>query len=152
MSFGSCGSLSLRMSITKLDPYLHFNGNAAKAIRHYENALGAKTEHVMRFSDVAEMNPAPEHKDLIMHALLRLGGGTLMISDSMPSAPMPTESNIHVCLNFDDLEDMTEKFEALAKDGSVTYPIHDTFWGAKFGMLIDAFGVRWMFNCDSKKS
>lgn len=23
----------------------------------------------------------------------------------------------------------------------------DMFWGAKFGALTDAYGVRWMFNC-----
>ena len=28
----------------------------------------------------------------------------------------------------------------------------DTFWGAKFGMLTDAFGVRWMFNCETRKN
>jgi len=22
------------------------------------------------------------------------------------------------------------------------------FWGATFGMLTDAYGVRWMFNCN----
>jgi len=25
------------------------------------------------------------------------------------------------------------------------------FWGARFGMLTDAFGVNWMFNCTTKK-
>ncbi len=25
-------------------------------------------------------------------------------------------------------------------------PIQDMFWGAKFGQLTGAFGVRWMFN------
>ena len=30
--------------------------------------------------------------------------------------------------------------------------IHDAFWGAKFGMLTDAFGVRWMFNCQGHKA
>jgi len=27
----------------------------------------------------------------------------------------------------------------------------DTFWGARFGTLTDAFGVQWMFNCELKK-
>jgi len=30
-------------------------------------------------------------------------------------------------------------------------PLQDTFWGAKFGMLTDAFGLRWMFNCEAAK-
>jgi PhnB protein len=27
-------------------------------------------------------------------------------------------------------------------------PLQDTFWGARFGMLVDRFGVSWMFNYD----
>ena len=29
--------------------------------------------------------------------------------------------------------------------------LQDAFWGAKFGMLTDAFGVNWMFNCTTRK-
>ena len=51
-----------------------------------------------------------------------------------------------------DAADMTRKFEALAGGGKITLALHDTFWGAKFGMLTDAFGIRWMFNHETKKS
>jgi len=37
-------------------------------------------------------------------------------------------------------------FDALAEGGSLTMPLQDTFWGARFGMLADAFGIRRMFN------
>jgi len=30
--------------------------------------------------------------------------------------------------------------------------LQDTFWGAKFGMLTDALGVQWMFNCENRKN
>ncbi|MGH9888109.1 MAG: VOC family protein [bacterium] len=37
-------------------------------------------------------------------------------------------------------------------DGAtVTMPLADQFWGAKFGMLIDKFGLPWMFNCELPK-
>ena len=39
------------MSIKKLNPYLNFNGTAAKAIKLYETALGAKVENVMPWAD-----------------------------------------------------------------------------------------------------
>jgi PhnB protein len=81
-----------------------------------------------------------------MHARLTIGAGVIMVSDSPPNAPAATESNVHVCLQFNDLADMTAKFEALARGGTVTMPVQDTFWGAKFGQLTDAFGVHWMFN------
>ncbi|HSQ03352.1 MAG TPA: VOC family protein [Burkholderiales bacterium] len=140
------------MAITKLNPYLNFNGTAEKAIKLYESALGATTEGPMRWGDVPGTTVASEHKNRVMHALLHLDGGEIMISDAAPNAPVAQDSNLHVCLHFDDLADMTKKFEALAVGGKVTMPLQDTFWGAKFGMLTDAFGVRWMFNCEIKKA
>jgi PhnB protein len=28
-------------------------------------------------------------------------------------------------------------------------PIQQTFWSARFGMLVDQFGVDWMVNCEA---
>ncbi len=140
------------MAIKQVNPYLIFNGNAAQAIALYELALGAKTENLSRFGDAPGMESQPELKDRVMHSLVRIGPGTIMASDSMPGDPAAVDSNTHVCLDFDDPQDMTTKFDALATGGTITTPIQDTFWGAKFGTLTDAFGIRWMFNCMHQKA
>ena len=75
-----------------------------------------------------------------------------MISDGMPGVPVPTQSNMHVTLDFDDPADMARRFDALSAGGKITMPMQDTFWGAKFGMLTDAYGIQWMFNCELKKT
>jgi PhnB protein len=134
------------MSIQNLNPYLIFNGTAEQAIRLYESALGAKTEGLMRYAEVPGEKTAPEYANKVIHAMLQIGGGIVMVSDAGPGSPVAEESNVHVCLQFDDVAEMTKKFEALAKGGEVTMPLADTFWGAHFGMLTDAYGVRWMFN------
>jgi PhnB protein len=141
------------MPINKLNPYLNYDGNAEQAIKLYETALGAKTEHVMRFGDVAETKASPADSKRIMHALLQLGSGVVMLSDTMPGMPTTAEANgnTQVALHFDDPAEMARRFEALSVGGKVTLPLHDTFWGAKFGMLTDAFGIRWMFNCELKR-
>jgi PhnB protein len=138
------------MSIKQLNPYLMFNGTAEQAIKLYETALGATTEGPMRFGDAPGGDPASAHKDRVIHALLHIGGGAIMVSDSMPDNPVPLEGNVHVCLDFDDAAEMTKKFDALAAGGKVTMPLQDTFWGATFGTLTDAFGIQWMFNCTKK--
>jgi PhnB protein len=38
-------------------------------------------------------------------------------------------------------------FEALAENGAVHMPLQETFWAARFGMLVDRFGTPWMINC-----
>jgi len=39
-------------------------------------------------------------------------------------------------------------FQALAENGKVQMPIQQTFWAARFGMLMDQFGIPWMINCE----
>jgi len=43
---------------------------------------------------------------------------------------------------------MEKPFDALASGGRVTLLLQQTFWSPKFGMLNDAYGVRWMFDSD----
>ena len=142
------------MSITNLNPYINFNGDAEKAIKLYERALGARSENVMRWSELPPGeggNVAPEHKNRIMHALLHVGDFELMVADTPPDQPAQVGNRSHVNLSFDDVSDMQKKFEALSSGGQVTMPIQDAFWGAKFGMLKDQFGVQWMFNCQQEQ-
>ena len=138
------------MAIRQLNPYLNFGGNAAQAIAFYEKALGAKAETVQKFGDVPSMPAAAENKDRVMHALLKVGAGTIMISDGPPGMPIPSDSNVHVTLDFDDAKEMEQRFDALGAGGTITMPMQDTFWGARFGMLKDKFNVSWMFNSDKQ--
>jgi PhnB protein len=139
------------MAIKQLNPYLHFNGTAAKVIKFYESALGAKVESLMPWTDVPGMPAAPGTKDLVMHSKLRIGDGILMISDARPDTPVTIGGHADIALDFDDPTDMARKFEALSTGGKIDMPLQDTFWGAKFGMLTDAHGVSWMFSCETKK-
>ena len=140
------------MAIKKLNPYLNFDGTAEQAIKLYESALGAKTDRIMRWGDVAEMKVEPEHKNRVMHAALFIGEGVIMVSDCQPDQPTTPGDSIQVSLDFDDATDMAKKFDALSAGGKVLMPLQDMFWGAKFGMLKDAYGINWMFNCEHKKS
>ena len=139
------------MPINKLNPYIQLNGTADKAIELYQRAIGATVVHLMRFGDVPDMNAKPEDKDRVMHAVLRIGSDIVMLSDAMPSQPVATGGAVQIVLDYSDVSEMAKAFDILADGGSVTMAPHDTFWGAKFGMLTDRFGVQWMFNCDLKK-
>ena len=50
------------MAIKKLNPYLNFNGTAAKAIKLYEKALDAKTENVMPWPSPEGQPPRPRRR------------------------------------------------------------------------------------------
>jgi PhnB protein len=138
------------MPIKSLSPYLNFNGNAGQAIKHYESALGAKADNIMRFGEMAGPDAPQEIKDRVMHCVLRIGPGVLMISDGRPGTQVPPGGNSHVNLDFDNLDEMGKAFQALSAGGEVTMPLADMFWGARWGTLTDAYGIQWMFNCEKK--
>lgn len=141
------------MAIKQINPYLNYNGDAAQAVKFYESALGAKVENLSRFGDMPGSETPAAAKDRVLHAVLRLGnGGVIMLSDIQPGMPHVPGTNQYVCLDFDDAADMAQKFDALAAGGKVSMPLTDTFWGARFGILVDAHGIQWMFNCEVKKS
>jgi len=37
-------------------------------------------------------------------------------------------------------------FAALSAGGKVTMPLEPVFWGGRFGMLTDRFGISWMMS------
>ncbi|UQA60471.1 VOC family protein [Polyangium aurulentum] len=141
------------MPVQKATPYLFFNGTAEKALQHYKQALGAKIEGLMRYGEMPDVETStPEDARRVVHAYVRIGGAELMASDTPAGKTTPAGSKVEVCLDYDDVEEMARHFEALAAGGKVTMGLHDTFWGAKFGALVDAYGIHWMFNCTQKKS
>ncbi len=134
------------MAVCQLNPYIHFNGNAAEAIRHYEKVLGAKVERSMTYGELPGNKPQPENASRILHCELRLGACTLMVSDAPAEHAGVVGSNVEVNLGYDDEVEMRRAFEGLAKEGKTVVALHDAFWGGKFGMLVDRYGIHWMFN------
>lgn len=69
----------------KMEPYLHFNGQAEEALGFYERALGAKVEMKMRFSESPDPHPDGRlpagFENKIMHASLLIGDARVMLSD-----------------------------------------------------------------------
>lgn len=135
------------MSIKQLNPYVHLNGTAAQAIQRYERVLGATVEHITHYREVPGLAANPAHADRVIHAALRIGPSALMVSDSPIEVPPANGAQVSVALDLDDPADAVARFDALAADGGkVVMPLHDTFYGARMGVLVDAFGVQWMFN------
>ena len=129
-------------------PYLNFNGNAAEALAFYSNALKGEVVFQQPFGDMA---PDPSFKEKIMHASFEAGDLKFMVSDCPPGVSVISGDQVSLSLNFSDLESIEKTFAALSEGGIITMPIQDTFWGARFAMTKDKFGVHWMFNYDYEK-
>ena len=133
-----------------LNPYIMFSGQAEEALNFYAEVLDGKIQHISRYGE-APMEVPDNYKDKIMHASMTIEGNHLMLSDSFPGNEVTSGNNVHLSLDFNDTGKLDSVFARLAEGGNVTMPVDNTFWGARFGMLTDKFGINWMFNCELKK-
>ena len=130
-----------------LEPHISFNGNCEAAFRFYERSLNAKIATMLTWgnSPMAAEVP-PEWHDKICHATLTLGEDALSGVD-IPSAQYQRPASFQLVLGIDEPLEAERVFQALADNGTVTMPLRETFWAARYGSLTDQFGVPWEINC-----
>jgi PhnB protein len=144
--------------MAKVSIYLNFPRTTEAAFNFYKSVFGTEfSAPIGRFRDMPPQPGQPSlpaaDLDLVMHvALPILGGFELMGTDAPESMGFKVSmgNNMYINLQPDSRTETKRLFDALAAGGKVEMPLQDMFWGAYYGSLTDKFGVRWMFNCESK--
>lgn len=133
--------------MTRLLPYVFFEGRAEEAAEFYGQALGAKVQMLMRYADSPD--PVPEgmvpkgSERKVMHMELRIGDATLLGSDGNCSG-RPQFQGFSLTYGVPTEADAERVFARLSDGGEVRMPLGKTFFAPKFGMVADRFGVGWM--------
>jgi uncharacterized glyoxalase superfamily protein PhnB len=109
---------------------------ATEAMAFYEKAFGA--EEVMRM-------PGPDGKSTL-HAELRIGDSTIMISDENPQYGLKSPKTLggytmSLHLYVDNVDALFR--QAVGAGCTVMFPVADMFWGDRFGKVMDPFGHVW---------
>lgn len=134
----------------KLTPYIHYAGNAEEAINFYAEVLKGNVIAISRYGD-SPMSVDEDYKQKIIHGRLQFGDNVIMISDVFKGQTVQTDGNIQLSIEITEEGQIDEVFSKMAEGGTVTMELQNQFWGARFGMLKDKFGVSWMFNYEMKK-
>ena len=113
-------------------PYLMLDG-AAAAVEFYKRALGAE--------EVGQRATMEDGR--IMNARIDVNGGSIMLMDPMPEhghpAVAPQAFNLHL-----HVQGVDRWFErAVAAGCVVVLPLDLQFWGDRYGMVKDPYGVTW---------
>ena len=127
-----------------IEPYLFFEGRCDEAVEFYRTALGAEVLMLMRYGespDPAACRPGTENR--VMHASLRIGGSTVMVSDGRCSGQAGFQG-FSLSITVPDEAETGRLFSALAEGGQVVMQLAKTFYSPCFGMVTDRFGVLWM--------
>ncbi|MEJ2509602.1 MAG: VOC family protein [Gammaproteobacteria bacterium] len=108
---------------------------AAQAIEFYTRAFGA-----------VELSRLPDPQGRLLHASLRIGDSTVMLTDEFPEwgslGPKSLEGTpVTIHLYVDDADAFLER--AVEAGAKVTMPLEDMFWGDRYGVLEDPFGHKW---------
>jgi len=132
-----------------VSPYITFKGNCRQAIEFYKSALSVEVMFVQTVGESPMSNMGPAEN--IMHASVKVGDSTIMMSDDPRPEAVAVQGNISLAIGLNDPEQAKTLFGNLAKDGSVIMPLGKTYWAEAFGMVTDKFGIKWMVNCEAPK-
>ncbi|MCT9143167.1 VOC family protein [Streptomyces violaceus] len=136
--------------VTRLNPYLTFNGEARQAMEFYKEVFGGNLT-LNSYGDFGQAD-AP-NADKIMHGMLETTSGfTLMGADNPPGMESAPGNPFSVSLSGDDDAELRGYWEKLSENGSVSVPLEKQMWGDEFGMCTDRFGTPWMVNIGGSES
>ena len=132
---------------------LNFYGRTEEAVQFYGRTIEAETLFLMRFRDCpdrSQLRPGMEEK--IFHATFRIGSTEIMASDCGCENP-PTETifaGFSLALRVETPEKAERFFAALSEGGRIQIPLLETFFAARYGIVIDRFGISWKIMAESK--
>ena len=136
----------------ELITHLGFTGQCKEALAFYEKALGGKITVMMTYGDSPmAAQTAPEAKNNVMHASIKIGDSTLFAADAPPGQGTKP-AGFCVSIQTKDEGEAERSFAALSDGAKVQMPLGETFWAKRFGMLIDKYGTPWMVNCEKGMS
>ncbi len=132
----------------QLNPYLSFDGQCEAAFKFYEQCLGGRLGAIFRYAGtpLAEQVPA-DWQDKVMHGSLTVGDQVLMGGDVAPGG-YEAPKGFSLSLHMSNALEAERIFRELGTDGTIVVPLDETFWAARFGMLVDRFGIPWLINCE----
>lgn len=139
--------------MSKVSIYLNFMGNTEEAMNFYKKVFNSEfSTPIIRLGDYPMPEGGPKladaDKNKVMHVAMPILGGTqIMATDMLESMghQLKIGNNTTINLEADTKEEADRLYNALSEGGSDCVKPHDESWGY-WGVCLDRFGIRWMFN------
>lgn len=139
--------------MSKVSIYLNFMGNTEEAFEFYKSVFGTEySTPLLRIKDMPAPPDAPklseEDQQKVMHVALPIIGGTqIMGTDMLESMghQLIVGNNTTINLELDSKEEADRLYAKLAQGATQCAAPSDQPWGY-WGVCLDRFGIRWMFN------
>ncbi len=134
--------------MTKMNPYIYFNGNCEEAFKFYEGVFRKEISYIGRYNEVPEKDRhifQETDGNKIMHVTLDISAETSLNGADYAEGFEESQgySNFSLIIHADDKDEADRLFNELSDGGQKTLPMHTTFWGSYYGNCIDQFGITW---------
>lgn len=139
----------------KINPYIHFNGNAEEAFNFYKSVFGGEFLRIARYKDFASLDNQVSEKEAnkLAHIALPIGPDSMLMGSDVPEFMGPlneAENRSKIYVTPGSKEAANQLYQGLSAGGQIEMPIGDSPWGTYFGMFRDKYGIEWMIDFDPR--
>ncbi|MEH7012309.1 VOC family protein [Neobacillus niacini] len=125
--------------MTKVTPFLMFEGNAEEAMNYYISLL--EDSEITSITRYGPNQPGDEGS--VMHATFSLKGQEFMCIDSNVKHAFTFTPSFSIFITCDTEEEIDRLYERLVDGGGPLMPLNNYGFSKKFGWIVDKFGVSW---------
>lgn len=127
-------------------PHLNFDGKALEALTFYGKVFASDINSIS-YAQAGQADVAKRPDDIIW--------GQVMVSPSQPLMAFDVRADqsldagtqpFYLVLNHLDADAITEKWQALSKNGQIIVPLATSAWSPLYGMVTDEFGITWVLS------
>ncbi|GEP89181.1 VOC family protein [Chitinophaga terrae (ex Kim and Jung 2007)] len=138
-------------SMSCIYTYFTFNGNCRQALSFYKSCLGGELV-LQTVADSPMSDELPDYmQDFVLHGCLTNDALVIAGTDMVPDAGLTSGNSVSLYLNCSSASEAKVYYKKLSVNGTVTYPLQPTHWGALFGTLTDQYGHHWLINFEGEK-
>lgn len=128
--------------MSKVTPFLMFQGNAEEAMNYYTSLI--EDSEITSITRYGANGPGEEGS--VMQAVFSLKGQEFMCIDSNVKHEFTFTPSFSIFMTCDSEQEIDSLYENLSKGGEALMPLGDYSFSKKFGWIVDKFGVSWQFN------
>jgi predicted 3-demethylubiquinone-9 3-methyltransferase (glyoxalase superfamily) len=129
-------------AVQKITTFLMFEGKAEEAMTFYLSVFeDAKIVAINRYG-AGETG----EEGSVQHATFAVAGQEFMVIDSNVKHAFGFTPAISLYVNCESTEEIERYHKALVEDGKELMPLGSYGFSARFGWLVDRFGVSWQLN------
>ena len=114
--------------------------NCHEALLYYKEIFGGEIKNT-QLADGIDMFKGHEGK--YIHSELHINENCILYLTDIFSENHIPGNNFKIVLQLNSNEEIEKQYDALTRNGQIVFPLQDTFWGSRHGVVRDKYGVTW---------